>query len=68
MGGDLVLARDAARLLNVSLVTLSDWDRKGVLRPTLRLGNYGLRVYRLAEVEQLCRERQAAEATEVGMR
>jgi len=68
MSGDLVLARDAARLLNVSLVTLSDWDRKGVLRPTLRLGNYGLRVYRLADVERVARERQAAQATAAGVR
>lgn len=68
MGGDLVLARDAARLLDVSLVTLTNWDRSGTLRPALRLGNYGLRVYRLADVERVARERQAAEATEVDMR
>ena len=68
MEGDLVVARDAARLLNVSLVTLTDWDRKGVLRPALRLGDYGWRVYRLADVDRVARERQAARATAVGMR
>jgi len=68
MDGDLVLARDAAQLLDVSLMTLTLWDRKGLLRPAFRLGNYGLRVYRLADVERLARERQAVEATEVSMR
>jgi len=68
MQGDLVLARDAARFLDVSLMTLTNWDRNGTLRPALRLGHYGLRVYRLADVEQLARERQAGRATAVGMR
>jgi len=68
MDGDLVLARDAARLLDVSLVTLTNWDRSGTLRPALRLGSHRLRVYALEDVERLARERQAAQASAVGMR
>lgn len=41
--------KEVAKILKVSLVTLSDWNKKGVLKP-YRLGN--LIRYKRAEIDQ----------------
>ncbi len=41
--------KEVAKLLKVSLVTLTDWNKKGILKP-YRLGN--LIRYKLSEIEE----------------
>ncbi len=53
----LLTRRDAARILQVSLKTLQNWDRAGRLQP-VKLGYRSLR-YRQADLERLLAEATA---------
>ena len=46
---EFLTRREAAKLLKVSIVTLSDWNKKGILNP-YRLGN--LIRYKRSELEE----------------
>lgn len=46
---EYVTRKEAAKLLKVSLITISDWNKKGILNP-YRLGN--LIRYKKSELEQ----------------
>lgn len=46
---EYITRKEAAKILKVSLVTLSDWNKKGVLKP-YRLGN--LIRYKRTELDQ----------------
>lgn len=63
MDGKLILAGEAARRLAVTLTTLTDWERAGILQPAMRLGPWRLRVYNLQDVERLAAEREAKKAS-----
>ena len=65
MNEQLILAGDAARLLGVSSPYLSVLEKRGSLLPALRFqkGRWGLRIYRLEDVERVAAERQTARAT-----
>jgi len=51
MGHELLSISEAARELDVCVVTLRRWDRKGKLVPAVRLRR-GVRLYRKEDIEQ----------------
>jgi excisionase family DNA binding protein len=51
MGYELLSISEAARELDVCVVTLRRWDRRGKLVPAVRLRR-GVRLYRKEDIEQ----------------
>jgi len=49
---ELLTVSEAARLLNVCVVTLRRWDKKGKLVPAVRLRR-GVRLYNREDIEKL---------------
>jgi excisionase family DNA binding protein len=62
---ELLSISEAARLLNVCVVTLRRWDRRGKLVPAVRLRR-GVRLYRREDIEGFKRmtRRQALQGGE----
>lgn len=58
MKEQLISAAEAAKILGVTVPSLSRWDDQGILCPVLRLGDWRIRAYDLADVQRLLRERE----------
>jgi DNA-binding transcriptional MerR regulator len=54
---DLILSSEAARIAQVSVQSIRQWERTGRLRAIAKTSS-GLRVFSRADVEQIARERE----------